>query len=83
MKDCVLVFKDNRADHLPLIKYSYKNGYHASFEIALVESLYGKWYRSLAGLFEIGKMTLIGHHLVLDALEKVKYIFGKRNYRKN
>ena len=40
MRDCVLKFKGNWDDHLPLIEFAYNNSYHSSIEMAPYEALY-------------------------------------------
>ncbi|WMV25473.1 hypothetical protein MTR67_018858 [Solanum verrucosum] len=43
---CVIDFKGNWDDHLPLIKFAYNNSYHLSISMAPFEALYGKSCRS-------------------------------------
>lgn len=45
--------------------------------MAWFEALYVKDYRSPMGWFKVGKISLIGSNLVLDAMEKVKFITKK------
>ena len=46
MRACVLEFKGNWDGHLPLIEFSYNNGYHSSVGMAPYEALYGRKCRS-------------------------------------
>ena len=71
---CVIDFKGNWDDHLPLIEFAYNNSYHSSIQMALYEAPYGRRSRSPIGGFEVGKAGLIGPDLVRQAMEKVKVI---------
>lgn len=62
------------ADHLPLIKFAYKNSYHSSIGIALFEALYSRRCRSYIELFKVFKAGLFGPELVHQAMEKVNAI---------
>ncbi|KAH0784270.1 hypothetical protein KY290_003868 [Solanum tuberosum] len=55
LKVCVIDFKRNWDDHLPLIEFAYNNSYHSSIQMAPYEALYGRRYRSLIGWFEVGE----------------------------
>ena len=74
LRTCVIDFKGNWDDHLPLIEFVYNNRYHSSIQMAPYEDLYGRRCRYLVGLFEVGKARLIGSDLVHHAMEKVKVI---------
>ncbi|XP_060170798.1 uncharacterized protein LOC132601749, partial [Lycium barbarum] len=74
LRACVLDFKSNWDDHLPLIEFSYNNSYHASIGMAPFEALYGRRCRSPIGWFELGEAELLGPDLVHQAMEKVKLI---------
>ncbi|KAL3363282.1 hypothetical protein AABB24_012529 [Solanum stoloniferum] len=74
LRACVIVFKGNWEDHLPLIEFTYNNSYHSSIAMAPFEALYGRSGRSLMGWFEVGEFSLIGHDLVYDAIEKFRLI---------
>ncbi|KAH0658205.1 hypothetical protein KY289_026953 [Solanum tuberosum] len=71
---CVIDFKGNWDDHLPLIELAYNNSYHSSIQMAPYEALYGRRCRSPIGWFEVGEEGLIGPDLVHQAMEKVKVI---------
>ncbi|XP_060202389.1 uncharacterized protein LOC132630808, partial [Lycium barbarum] len=71
---CVLDFKGNWDDPLPLIEFSYNNSYHASIGMAPFEALYGRRCISPIGWFEVGEAELLGPDLVYQAIEKVKLI---------
>ena len=42
LRACVIDFKGNWDDHLPLIEFSYNNSYHSSISIDPFEALYGR-----------------------------------------
>ena len=74
LRACVLDFKGNWDDHLPLIEFAYNNSYHSSIKMAPYEALYGRKCRSPIGWFEVGETILFGPDLVHQAMEKVKVI---------
>ncbi|KAH0693675.1 hypothetical protein KY285_020772 [Solanum tuberosum] len=74
LRACVIYFKGNWDDHLPLIEFAYNNSYHSSIQIAPYEVLYGRKCRSPIGWFEVGEAGLIGPNLVHQAIENVKVI---------
>ena len=67
-------FKGNWDDHLPLIKFAYKNSYYSSIQMDLLEALHGKRCRFPIGWFEVREAGLIGSDLVYQAMEKMKVI---------
>ncbi|WMV09486.1 hypothetical protein MTR67_002871 [Solanum verrucosum] len=74
LRACVIDFKGNWDDHLPLIEFAYNNNYHSSFQMAPYEALYGRGSRSHIGWFEVGEVESIGPDMVHQAMEKVKII---------
>ncbi|GJY81030.1 putative reverse transcriptase domain-containing protein [Tanacetum coccineum] len=46
LRACVIDFRNGWERHLPLIKFSYNNSYHASIKAAPFEALYGRKFRS-------------------------------------
>nr|GEX96433.1 putative reverse transcriptase domain-containing protein [Tanacetum cinerariifolium] len=50
---CVIDFGKEWVKHFPLVKFSYKNSYHASIKVALYEALYGWKCRSPVGWAEV------------------------------
>ncbi|XP_070005198.1 uncharacterized protein [Nicotiana sylvestris] len=74
LRACVLDFKGNWDDHLPLIEFAYNNSYHSSIKMAPYEALYGRRCRSPVGWFEVGETELYGPDLIHQAIEKVKVI---------
>ncbi|WMV24685.1 hypothetical protein MTR67_018070 [Solanum verrucosum] len=53
LRACVIDFKGNWDDHLPLIEFAYNNSYHSSIAMAPFEALYGRRCRSPVGWFEL------------------------------
>ncbi|WMV41096.1 hypothetical protein MTR67_034481 [Solanum verrucosum] len=82
LRACVIDFKGNWGDHLPLIEFAYNNSYHLSIHMALFEALYGRRCRSPIRWFEVGEVTLIGPKLVHEAIEKVSLIRGVMRFGK-
>ena len=74
LRECVIDFKGNWVDHLPLIEFAYNNSYYASIKMALFEALYGRRCRSPIGWYEVGETQLYGPDLVHQEMEKVKII---------
>ncbi|KAH0748617.1 hypothetical protein KY290_027849 [Solanum tuberosum] len=74
LRSCVIDFKGNWDDHLPLIEFAYNNSYHFSLQMASYEALYERRCRSPIGWFEVGEAGLIGPYLVHQVMEKVKVI---------
>ena len=56
----IIDFKGNWDKRLPLVEFSYNNGFHSSISMALYEPLYGRRYRSPIGWFEVGESSLLG-----------------------
>lgn len=74
LRACVIDFKGNWDDHLPLIEFAYNNSYHSSIDMDPFETLYGRRCRTLIGWFEVGEVSLIGPELVHETIEKVRLI---------
>ncbi|WMV40816.1 hypothetical protein MTR67_034201 [Solanum verrucosum] len=74
---CVIDFKGNWDDHLPLIEFAYNNRYNSSIQMTPYKTLYERRCRSPIGWFEVGESGLIGPYLVLQAMEKVNIIQEK------
>ncbi|KAH0739920.1 hypothetical protein KY290_038625 [Solanum tuberosum] len=74
LRDCIIGFKGNWDDHLPLIEFAYNNSYHSSIQMAPYGALCGRRCRYPTRWFEVGEAGLIGLDLVHQAMEKVKVI---------
>ncbi|WMV29597.1 hypothetical protein MTR67_022982 [Solanum verrucosum] len=74
LRACVIDFKGNWNDHLPLIEFAYNNMDHSSIQMAPYETLYGRRCKYPIGWFEVGEAGLIGPELVHQAMEKVKIL---------
>ncbi|GKE98427.1 putative reverse transcriptase domain-containing protein [Tanacetum coccineum] len=46
LRACTIDFRKGWVNHLPLVEFSYNNGYHASIKAAPFEALYGRKCRS-------------------------------------
>ncbi|WMV50286.1 hypothetical protein MTR67_043671 [Solanum verrucosum] len=71
LRSCVIDFKGNWDDHLPLIEFAYNNSYHSSIDRTPFKAFYDRRCRSRIALFEDGEAALIGLKLVHEAIEKI------------
>lgn len=69
---CMLDFKGNWDDHLP-IKIDYNNSYHSNNGMAQYDALYRRKCRSF-DWFEGEESVLFGPDLVQQVIEKLKLI---------
>ena len=74
LRDCVIYYKGNWDDHLPLIDFSYSNNNRSSIFIAPFEELYGRRCRFEVGLFEVGDSSILGPEIIYEPLENVQMI---------
>ncbi|GKC79551.1 putative reverse transcriptase domain-containing protein [Tanacetum coccineum] len=58
-------------NHLPLVEFSYNNGYHASIKVASFEALCGRKYHSRVCWAKVGQVQLIGTEVVQEITEKI------------
>ncbi|WMV18757.1 hypothetical protein MTR67_012142 [Solanum verrucosum] len=82
LRACVINFKGNWDDHLPLIEFAYNNSYHSSIQMAPYEALSMRRCRSPTGLFEVRKARFIGTDMVHQAIEKVSPMKGAMRFGK-
>ena len=74
LRSCVLDFKGNWDQKLPLIEFSYNNSYHASIGMAPFEALYGRKCRSPIHWQEVGQKQLQTTDFIRKTSEDVKLI---------
>ena len=72
LRGCVVDFKGNWDDHIPIIDFTYNNSYHSSIQIDPYEAFYGRRCRSPIGSFKVGEVGFLGPDIVIKAMEKVK-----------
>ncbi|WMV50362.1 hypothetical protein MTR67_043747, partial [Solanum verrucosum] len=82
LRTCVIDFKGNWDNHLPLIEFAYNNSHHSSIGMAPFGALYGRICRSLVGWFEVGEIALICLELVYEAIEKISPMKGVMRFGK-
>jgi len=54
---------------LALVEVAYNNSYHSSIQMAPFEALYGRYYRSLVGLFDFSVLRPCGKDFLQEALD--------------
>nr|GFC40468.1 putative reverse transcriptase domain-containing protein [Tanacetum cinerariifolium] len=74
LRACVIDFGKGWVNHLPLVKFSYNNSYHASIKAAPFEALYDRKCRSPVCWNEVGEFHLTGPEIVQETTEKKSYI---------
>nr|GEY58035.1 putative ribonuclease H-like domain, chromo domain-like protein [Tanacetum cinerariifolium] len=72
LRDCVIDFGGSWDRHLPLVKFSYNNSYHASIKAAPFEALYGQKCRLPVGWSELSP-RFIGTFKILERIGPVAY----------
>ncbi|CAN4084894.1 unnamed protein product [Withania somnifera] len=73
---CVIDFGSTWDRHLPLVEFSYNNGYHSGIEMAPFEALYGGRCRSPIGWFDGFEAKVRSTDLLRDSLDRVRMIRG-------
>ena len=66
LQACVMDFKGNWVEHLPLIKFTYNNSFQSCIGMAPYEALYGGLLDPPMCWMESGEASLIGQELVQD-----------------
>ena len=74
LRVCVVDFKGNWDDYLPLMEFSYNNSYHASIGMPPFEAMYGRKCRSPLYWDEVGERKILGPKLVQQTKEKIELI---------
>ncbi|GJV76005.1 putative reverse transcriptase domain-containing protein [Tanacetum coccineum] len=67
----VIDFGNGWVKHLPLVKFSYNNSYHASIKAAPFEALYGRKCHSPVCWAEVGEVQLTGPEIVQETTKKI------------
>jgi hypothetical protein len=71
---CVLDFKGNWINFLPLVEFAYNNSFQATIGMAPYEALYGRKCRSPLYWDEVGEKQLLGPEIVQDTKDKIALI---------
>ncbi|GJY22050.1 putative reverse transcriptase domain-containing protein [Tanacetum coccineum] len=71
LRTCAIDFGKGWVNHLPLVKFSYNNSYHASIKAAPSEALYCRKCRSPVCWAEVGEVQLTGPEIVQETTEKI------------
>nr|GEV19316.1 hypothetical protein [Tanacetum cinerariifolium] len=71
LRACVIDYGNGWETHLPLVKFSYNNSYHASIKAAPFEALYGWKCRSPVCWAEVGDAQLTDPELIHETTEKI------------
>ena len=79
LRSCVMNFKGNWDQKLPLIEFSYNNSYHASIGMAPFEALYGRKCRSPIHWQEVGQKQLQTTDFIQKTSEDLKVIKQRLN----
>ncbi|GJW10035.1 putative reverse transcriptase domain-containing protein [Tanacetum coccineum] len=74
LHSCAIDFGKGWVNHLPVVKSSYNNSYHASIKAAPFEALYGRKCRSPVCWAEVGEVQLTGPEIVQETTEKIVQI---------
>ncbi|GJX44452.1 putative reverse transcriptase domain-containing protein [Tanacetum coccineum] len=74
LRACAIDFGKGWVNHLPLVKFSYNNSYHASIKAAPFEALYGRKCRSPVCWTEVGEAQILGPELIQEMTEKIVQI---------
>ena len=74
LRSCVIDFKGNWDDHLPLVEFAYNNSYHTSIKAAPYEALYGRKCRTPVCWFDVGEKRELGPELIQQTSAKIDTI---------
>ena len=77
LRACILDLKGSWEEHLPLVEFSYNNGYQVSIKMASCEALYGRPCRSPICWTEVGERSITGPDPIRDTSEKVDLIWKR------
>nr|GEU28937.1 hypothetical protein [Tanacetum cinerariifolium] len=83
----VIEFRSSWDRHLPLVKFSYNNSYHAGIKAAPYEDLYERKCRSTVCWSEVGDSQLTVPELICETIEKIvhikKHLLTARSHQKS
>ncbi|KAK4397704.1 hypothetical protein Sango_1245900 [Sesamum angolense] len=74
MRACVIEFRGNWDDHLPLMEFAYNNSFHSSIGMAPYEALYGRKCRSPICWDIEGLRQLEGPEQVQQTVDKIQSV---------
>nr|GEV50975.1 putative reverse transcriptase domain-containing protein [Tanacetum cinerariifolium] len=74
LRACAIDFGKGRVNHLPLVKFSYNNSYHASINAAPFEALYVRKCRLPVCWTGVGEAQILGPELIQETTEKIIHI---------
>ena len=74
LRACVLDFKTQWDESLPLCEFAYNNSYHSSIGMAPFEALYGRRCKTPVCWEEVGERSFHGLTQIGETNEKVKLI---------
>jgi len=72
LRTCVLDHLGAWDEVLPLIEFTYNNGFHASINMEPYEALYGRKCRTPLCWYQDGDVVLVGPELLEQTIEKVR-----------
>ena len=74
MRACVLEFRGNWDEHIPLMEFAYNNNFHSSIGMAPYEALYGRKYRSPVCWHVEGLRQLEGPEIIQITVDKIQIV---------
>ena len=77
LRYCIMEFKRNWDEHLPLAEFAYNNSYQSSIDMAPFEALYGSKCEAPVCWDDTDEMKLLGPKIILITVNKVKVIQEK------
>ena len=74
MRACVLEFRGNWDEHIPLMEFAYNNSFHSSIGMAPYEALYGRKCRSPVCWDVEGLRQLEGPEIIQITVDKIQVV---------
>nr|GFC14514.1 reverse transcriptase domain-containing protein [Tanacetum cinerariifolium] len=78
LRACAIDFRKGWVNHLPLVKFSYDNSYHANIKAVPFEALYGRKCRLPICWIEVGGAQILDPELIQETTEKIVQIKQRR-----